>query len=185
MDVVYEEDKEFAIIGNKKITCLFIKHIQIWFMTCINEYGTISNKLNYMTFVEQLNTIKAKQLTLIDELIGTLDWFVERNIDEISVQDICIAMFFRREQKIGSFDRSHVIFEWIDRFDKTIEMDRSRIKQRIALIELRKLFWQVDKNRSGTIDFDEYQNQVSSVQTLQYAKDKFKQADKDKNADVD
>ena len=29
-----------------------------------NEYGTISNKLNYMTFVEQLNTIKAKQLYL-------------------------------------------------------------------------------------------------------------------------
>jgi len=35
-------------------------------------------------------------------------------------------------------------------------MDNKRIMQRKALIELRKLFWQVDKNRSGTIDFDEY-----------------------------
>lgn len=124
-------------------------------MSCINEHGTISNKLNYMTFVEQLNTIKAKQLYLIDELIGTLDWFVERNIDEISMSDICVAMFFRREWKLGTFDRSNQVFDWLDRFDRTIEMDRSRIKQRIALIELRKLFWQVDKNRSGTIDFDE------------------------------
>lgn len=61
-------------------------------MTTVNEYGTLSNKLNYMTFVEQLNTGKAKQLALIDELISTLDWFVERNIDEISIQDVLIAI---------------------------------------------------------------------------------------------
>jgi len=50
-----------------------------------------------MTFVEQLNSNKAKQLLLIDELILTLDWFVERNIDEISINDLLIAMFFRKE----------------------------------------------------------------------------------------
>jgi len=59
---------------------------------------------------------------------------------------------------MGSFNHKHTIFEWINKFDRTIEMDNKRIVQRKALIELRKLFWQVDKNRSGTIDFEEYYN---------------------------
>lgn len=45
--------------------------------------------------------------------------------------------------------------KWIDKFDQLIEMDKTRIKQRVEIIELRKLFWQIDKNRSGSIDFNE------------------------------
>jgi len=57
--------------------------------------------------------------------------------------------------KLGSFELKHTIFEWIDKFNKTISIDKNKINQRKTLIELRKLFWMVDKNRSGTIDFDE------------------------------
>jgi len=81
---------------------------------------------------------------------------VDRNLEEISLNDLFIGMYFKKEFKQGVSVGKHTIFEWVDKFNRTILMDRSKIEQRKTLIELRKLFWMVDKNRSGTIDFDEY-----------------------------
>lgn len=108
-----------------------------------------------MELVRLLNTPEAKMMHYIDDIINTLEWFVDRNMEEISLVDLIVGMYFKKDVKHGNFQLKHTVFEWIEKFNRTISMDRSKINQRKTLIELRKLFWMVDKNRSGTIDFDE------------------------------
>lgn len=88
-------------------------------------------------------------------MVAALEWFVDKNLEEIGFYDLLIGMWQRKDNKaILNLEKS-TLNEWIERFNKHIVMDRSKITQRKTLIELRKLFWMVDKNRSGTIDFDE------------------------------
>jgi len=109
-----------------------------------------------MTYVRQLNTVKAKMLVLIEDLVTNVDYPVENNLSEISFNDLITSLYFRKEKKFNKHYSENPIMKWIDTFENSIEMDKSKIKQRVEIIELRKLFWQIDKNRSDKIDFNEY-----------------------------
>jgi len=149
-------DKEWCMHNGKKVMCRDLKNMYIWFYTTVNDFGTFSNKLDYMTYVRQLNTVKAKMLVLIEDLVTNVDYPVENNLSEISFNDLIISLYFRKEKKFNKNYSENPIMKWIDTFENSIEMDKSKIKQRVEIIELRKLFWQIDKNRSDKIDFNEY-----------------------------
>ena len=58
----YDDENEQCWAGSKKVQCMFVKQMYSWFTVNLNEFGTLSNKINYMDLVRLLNTIEAKQL---------------------------------------------------------------------------------------------------------------------------
>jgi len=88
----YDEDKEICYAGNKKVICLHIKQLYIWFMKNVNEHGTLTNKLTYMVLVDLLNSTEAKQLFLFDDIIDTLEWLAEKSMEEVSLIDLVVGI---------------------------------------------------------------------------------------------
>ena len=84
-----------------------------------------------------------------------MDYLVENNLSEVSFNDIIISIYFRKEKKFNTNISEHQIMKWIDQIENSFVMDKSKMKKRVEIIELRKLFWQIDKNRSDHIDFNE------------------------------